>query len=95
MDVRIAATRALGRFSGYQPAEALVHVLQNEKDVALCDCARDSLERCADQEFSPGFKNWNEVLLVMKGKETGLATEPSFQHQVIRQVSGMHPLNWF
>jgi hypothetical protein len=62
LDVRIAAARALGGFSHYQATEALVQVLRAEKDVALRDCAHQSLQTVTGKRLPPDAKSWEEVL---------------------------------
>jgi HEAT repeat protein len=44
MDVRIAAARALGNFNDPATIQALQEVLKSEKDIALRDSAKDSIE---------------------------------------------------
>jgi hypothetical protein len=62
LDVRIAAARALGKFKHYQATEALVRVLQNEKDVALRDCAYASLQSATGQKLPEDAKAWEDFL---------------------------------
>ena len=62
MDERIAASRALGNFKDYKAIEALVHVLQADKDVALLDRAHDSLEACTGRKFPPDVQDWGPIL---------------------------------
>lgn len=47
MDVRIAAARALGNFHDPQAIQALQEVLNSEKDIALRDSVKDSIELAA------------------------------------------------
>ncbi|MCI0455957.1 MAG: HEAT repeat domain-containing protein [Gemmataceae bacterium] len=62
LDVRIAAARALGNFSQQQSTEALVRVLQTEKDVALRDRAHESLQLVTGKELPPDAKAWEDFL---------------------------------
>jgi HEAT repeat protein len=62
LDVRSAAARALGGFNQYQATEALVHVLQTEKDVALRDRAHESLMASTGKKLPPDAKAWEELL---------------------------------
>jgi HEAT repeat protein len=62
LDVRIAAARALGKFSHYQATEALVRVLQTEKDVALRDRAHESLVAATGKKLPPDAKEWEQLL---------------------------------
>lgn len=61
-DVRIAATRALGRFRHFQATETLVHVLATEKDVALRDAAHESLQAATGKKLPADAKAWEEML---------------------------------
>jgi HEAT repeat protein len=61
-DERIAAARALGNFTGRQPAEALVIVLKSEPDVALRSCAYRSLKNATGQTFTDDPKLWSDYL---------------------------------
>jgi HEAT repeat protein len=69
LDVRIAAARALGRFSHYQATEALVRVMQNEKDIALRDRAYESLQAATGKKLPPDAKEWEQLLHQASYKE--------------------------
>jgi HEAT repeat protein len=75
LDVRIAAARALGNFNHYQATEALVHVLQTDKDVALRDRAHESLQAATGKKLPPDAKAWEELLHQPGGQD--LAGEPA------------------
>jgi HEAT repeat protein len=62
LDVRIAAARALSHFNQYQATEALVRVLQTEKDVALRDCAHESLQVATGKKLPAEAQAWDELL---------------------------------
>ena len=62
LDVRIAAARALGHFHHYQATEALVRVLQAEKDTALRDRAYESLQASTGKKLPPDAKAWEDFL---------------------------------
>jgi HEAT repeat protein len=62
IDVRIAAARALGKFSHYQATEALVRVMQTEKDIALRDRAYESLQAATGKKLPPDGKEWEQLL---------------------------------
>ena len=49
-------------FKDYKAIEALVRVLQTEKDVALLDRAHDSLEACTGRTFPPDVQDWGPIL---------------------------------
>jgi hypothetical protein len=61
-DRRIAATRALGKFSHYQAAEALVHVLRTEKDVGMRQRAHESLVSSTGKDLGYDPAAWNKLL---------------------------------
>jgi HEAT repeat protein len=69
LDVRIAAARALANFSQYQATEALLHVLQTERDVALRDCAHKSLQVATGKDLPPDAKQWEAVLRQGNGQD--------------------------
>jgi HEAT repeat protein len=69
LDVRIAAARALGKFSHYQATEALVRVMQNERDVALRDRAYESLQLATGKKLPPDGKEWEQLLHQASYKE--------------------------
>ena len=69
LDVRIAAARALGKFSHYQATEALVRVMQNERDVALRDRAYESLQAATGKKLFPDGKEWEQLLHQASYKE--------------------------
>jgi HEAT repeats/PBS lyase HEAT-like repeat len=62
MDRRIAAARALGNFKDYQTIEALVRVVQTEKDVALLDRAHESLEASIGRKLPADPKDWDSLI---------------------------------
>jgi hypothetical protein len=62
LDVRIAAARALGKFSHYQATEALVRVMHSETDIALRDRAYESLQVATGKKLPPDAKEWDELL---------------------------------
>ena len=74
LDIRIAAARALGHFSHYQATEALVRVLQSEKDAALRDRAHESLQAATGKNLPPDAKAWEEFLHQPHGSQ--VANEP-------------------
>jgi hypothetical protein len=62
LDRRTAAARALGNYNHYQAVDALVHVLETEKDVALRDRAHESLQQATGKKLPPDPKQWHELL---------------------------------
>jgi HEAT repeat protein len=68
LDLRITAARSLGNFKQHQAAEALVRVLQTDKDVALRDCANSSLVQITGKELPPDPQSWSAALQAPEGK---------------------------
>lgn len=79
-DERLIAVRALGRFKERDAADALIHVLETEKDVALRHRAHQSLEEATGKSLPPDAQAWRDAL---QGKDQ-LAREPN----VIQRVLG-------
>lgn len=69
LDVRTAAARALGNFSHYQATEALVRVMQTEKDIALKDRAYESLVAATGRKLPPDAKEWEQLIHQASYKE--------------------------
>jgi HEAT repeat protein len=59
MDVRIAAASALARFHDPRATESLIRILEKDKDVALCDCAFESLQKSIGRQLPPNFHDWD------------------------------------
>jgi HEAT repeat protein len=85
-DRRIAATRALGNFKQAKGAEALVYVLQTDKDVALHDRAQESLVAATGRHLPDDPKAWEEFL---HSDEASKPPPPS------NDVWGIHLVGWF
>jgi hypothetical protein len=62
MDERIAAAHSLSNFNQYPATEALVAVAQSEKDIALRDCAYDSLKTITGKDLPNDPQAWAEFL---------------------------------
>jgi HEAT repeat protein len=62
LDLKVAAVRALGNFSQSQSTEALLLVLEKEKDVALHDRAVESLELATGKKLGDDAKAWEDTL---------------------------------
>ena len=73
LDERIAAARALKRFPQVPSAEALVHVLRTEKDVALRVTAHESLQACTGKQLPADAETWGAFVEQEKGKGDALA----------------------
>jgi HEAT repeat protein len=59
LDERIAAARALKSYPQSPSIEALLTVLKNDKDVALRDCATESLQACTGQNLPSDYVTWD------------------------------------
>jgi HEAT repeat protein len=81
LDMRIAAARALSNFHEAKGAEALVHVLKSEKDVALRDRAHESLQACTGRELPPDATAWEELIQQDGGK--AVAEEQARKRKVL------------
>ncbi len=62
LDERIAAARALKNYPNYRSTDALVLVLKNDKDVALRDCATESLQACTGKNLPADYAAWDDML---------------------------------
>lgn len=82
-DRRIAAARALGHFSHYQAAEALVYVLKTNSDVALRQRAHESLVQATGKKLPPEANAW-ENFLAQQGSDAPRGRD-----------SGIKLLSWF
>ncbi|MBL8795957.1 MAG: HEAT repeat domain-containing protein [Planctomycetia bacterium] len=61
-DRRTAAARALANFSHYEATEALVHVLKNDRDIAMRNRAHESLVKITGKELPADGKEWENYL---------------------------------
>jgi hypothetical protein len=61
MDVRIAAATALGQFHDARVTESLIRILEKDKDVALCDCAFEAIQKSTGRQLPPDFHNWDDL----------------------------------
>lgn len=62
IDERTAAARALGNFPEQEAAPALVNILKSDKDVALKDVAKQSLEKITGHKAPADARTWEEYL---------------------------------
>ncbi len=62
LDERIAAARALKHYPQYAAVEALVTVLKTDKDVALRDCATESLQACTGKNLPADYAAWDDYI---------------------------------
>jgi HEAT repeat protein len=77
MDVRLAATRALGNFNDPRVAQLLQGMVKGEKDIALRDCAKDALLASSGQRPPLiDFKAVEELILPASFRSTDDSDEP-------------------
>lgn len=62
IDERTAAARALGNFPEPEAAPALVNILKSDKDVALKDVAKQSLQKITGHKAPADARVWEEYL---------------------------------
>jgi HEAT repeat protein len=86
MDLRIAAARALANFNTFPATEALVAVLQTEKDVALRDRAHEALQLATGRELPPDAKAWDD--LIHQRNDAVAAQEPAHKLQLLGWFGG-------
>jgi HEAT repeat protein len=87
MDLRIAAVRALGSYSQYQSTDALLKVLQKDKDAALRDRAVESLELATGKKLGDDTKAWEDLLHNTASGDTALADKKK-SSSILKLVSG-------
>ena len=61
-DRHVAAVEALGHYPQYQSAEALLYVMQTEKDVAVRNRAHESLQAATGKHLPADAKAWDELI---------------------------------
>jgi hypothetical protein len=86
LDERINAARALGHFSQYKAAEALVDVLKTDRDVALRNRVRESLCEITGQDYPADYQDWADFLH-QSGDKDALARKPSLSDKILKLVS--------
>jgi len=62
MDERIAAARALAKFHDPRAEDALLNVMKSEKDIALKDCAHESLQAATGKKLAADPDAWDNLL---------------------------------
>jgi HEAT repeat protein len=86
MDERMAAARALGHFPQAQATETLMGVLRSDKDVALRNCACESLVKITGKDLPADAQAWDDYLHHKGGtQETGVS---GFLDKALRLTSG-------
>jgi HEAT repeat protein len=86
MDIRIAAARALANFNNYPATEALVAILQTEKDVALRDRAHESLVAATGKDLPADPKAWDD--LIHQRNDAVATQEPAHKLQLLGWFTG-------
>ncbi len=86
VDRHVAAVRSLGHYNQSQATEALLVVLQKEKNVALRDRAHESLQEATGKKLPPDARAWEEALHAPAERERPTIEEKS----PIQRVKG-----WF
>jgi HEAT repeat protein len=69
MDVRIAASRALGQFHDPTSLQTLQDIVQTEKDVALHDSAEDALQLASGKGSGFDWKTLENLILPASAKD--------------------------
>jgi HEAT repeat protein len=88
MDVRVAAARALGAFKDPQSLDALLAVLEKDKDVALRDCATASLRNATGKDLPPDAKTWQVAIHGGPGETTAVAESKHGPLQIMSYLFG-------
>ncbi|MFN4259470.1 MAG: HEAT repeat domain-containing protein [Gemmataceae bacterium] len=83
LDIHIAAARALGNFNHYQATEALVHVLREEKDVALRTRAHESLQQATGKKLPADAEAWEELINKAPREGTAKGGKPNGWRELI------------
>ncbi len=89
LDERITAARALKHYPQYRSTEALALVLKNDKDVALRDCATESLQACTGKNLPNDYAAWDDFLHHQPGGQPPPAPkEKSWMDVILAGFSG-------
>lgn len=90
LDERLAAARALGKFKHPEAATALEQVLKTEKDVALRDRARESLQVVTGRELPPDAPFLDRLRHQIQPNRNQYANQPPSGNG-IRRTGGPQP----
>lgn len=85
LDERLAAVKALGNYPQYDSVETLVHILETEKDVALRDCAHESLRAATKRDLPNDPRLWRE--LIVRG-DVQAPPQPNLIQRVVGWTTG-------
>ncbi len=80
LDERLTAVRALRKYKHYDAVQALVYVMENEKEVALKDRAHQSLQEATGKNLPADPRVWQEELA---------RREPAPEPNLIQRVFGL------
>ncbi len=75
LDERMAAARSLKQFKTPEAAQALQQLLKTEKDVALRDCARESLQVVTGEKLPPDAPLLARIREQIRQKKTVVETQ--------------------
>jgi hypothetical protein len=92
MDERIAAARALAKFHDPRGEEALLNVMKSEKDIALKDCAHESLQAATGKKLPADPDAWGN-LLSPGGSPDAFAQRNRPEPQSIQQAGFRQAIN--
>jgi len=90
MDERIAAARALAKFHDPRAEDALLNVMKSEKDIALKDCAHESLRAATGKKLPADADAWDNLLHPGDNPSAVVARE---QPQPVNQAGFRQPVN--
>jgi hypothetical protein len=62
LDEKLAAVRALSKFTNYEAVDTLVYLLETDKDVAVRHCAHQSLKTATKKNLPEDPKAWRDML---------------------------------
>jgi hypothetical protein len=89
MDERLAAARALAKFHDPRAEEALFNIMKTERDIALKDCAHESLQVATGKKLPQDSPEWDS--LIGPGVHAdAIATQTQPQAQPVKQA-GFRP----
>ena len=66
LDERLAAIRALGKYNAPDSIETLVELVEKEKDVAIKQCAAESLKQITKKDIPADGKMWRDYVATGK-----------------------------
>jgi hypothetical protein len=94
LDERIAAARALKNHPKVRSTDALLLVLKNDKDIALRDCATDSLQASTGKQLPADFATWDDYLhrqAQKNGDSIAVEKKKGFMDVILTSFGGSKP----